>query len=265
MIIVDAHAHFGVGSGVPQFAESLEAFLEHSDKVKCTYLIQAACVALAERPSFENLNELCEGYYEKSDGRVLSFLIYNPHYQKECVELIEKYHDKPYFVGIKIHPSGHYMWADDESYRPVWELADKYNLPIMSHTWALTSNPVQKYSTPERFEKYLNEYPNVKFVFGHSGGRAAGIKVAAAMGEKYKNTYFDLAGDVYDRKLVEYLVSHVGADRVLIGSDIGWFDLTMPIGMVLGADLTLEEKEYILGKTAMQLYRIEEKTGRRKA
>ena len=257
MKIVDAHAHFGVGDGIPRFGESLEAFLEQSDKVGCTYLIQSTCISLAARPSFENLDEICKDFYERSGGRVFSFIVYNPNYMEECLEIIEKYHDRPYFVGIKIHPSDHSVWADDERYKAVWELADKYNLPIMSHTWALTSNPKQKYATPDKFERFLKEFPNVKFIFGHSGGRTAGIKVAAALGAKYKNAYFDIAGDIYNRKLIESLVAHAGADHVLIGSDIGWFDLSMPIGMVLGTDFTLEEKEMMLGGNAIRIFGLE--------
>lgn len=256
MIIVDTHAHFGESDAIMRFGESPEDFLAHCDKVGCTYLIQSTAVSLSRRPSFENLNEICRDLYDRSNGRVFSYIVYNPNYAEECLKIIEKYHDRPYFVGIKIHPADHSVWADDEAYRPVWEAAEKYNLPIMSHTWALTSNPKQKYATPERFEKYIKVFPNVSFIFGHSGGRTSGIKVAAALGAKYKNTFFDLAGDVYNRKLIEYLVSHAGADRVMVASDIGWFDLSVSIGMVLGADLTLEEKELILGQNAMRVFGI---------
>ena len=34
----------------------------------------------------------------------------------------------------------------------------------------------------------------------------------------------DLAGDYYDNGLVEFLVHHVGADRVIFGSDVNWID-----------------------------------------
>ena len=75
MKIVDAHAHFGVGDGIPRCGESLEAFLEQSDKVGCTYLIQSTCISLAARPSFENLDEICKDFYERSGGRVFSFIV----------------------------------------------------------------------------------------------------------------------------------------------------------------------------------------------
>lgn len=259
MVIVDTHTHFGVENSIKIFdGASKEAFLAHADRVGCTYMIQSGISFLKQRPEFTDFDEKCRELYEWSNGRVVSMVVYNPIYAEECLELLDKYHDRPYIVGIKIHPSNNSVWADDESYRPVWEKADQYHLPIMAHTWSLTSNPKQKYATPDRFEKYIREYPNVNFIFGHSGGRTPGIREAAAIGAKYKNAYFDLAGDIYNRKLIEYLVSTVGADRVLLASDLGWFELSVPMGMVLGADITSEEKELILGGNAMRLFGLEE-------
>ena len=129
-------------------------------------------------------------------------------------------------------------------------------MPILSHTWALTSNPKQKFSVPERFERFLEEYPEVNFIFGHSGGRVEGIKTAVEIGTRYKNAYYDIAGDIYDRRLIEYISGHVGSDRVLFGSDIQWFDPAPQLGMILGAELSTEDKELILGGNASRLFAI---------
>jgi len=172
------------------------------------------------------------------------------------LKTIETYHDHPAFRGIKIHPSDHGTWADGEEYRVMWELARKYKLPIMSHTWALTSNPKQKYSTPERFVRYLEEFPDVTFIFGHSGGRTPGIKLAAEIGKTHKNAYFDMAGDIYNRHFVEFMVRNVGADHFLVASDINWYELSVQMGMVLGANISDEEKKLILGENAARIFKI---------
>jgi len=182
--------------------------------------------------------------------------VFDPRMAEIDIKMIEKNHDHPAFRGIKIHPSDHGVWAYDDGYRACWEAARKYDLPIMSHTWALTSNPKQKYATPEQFVKFLEEYPDVTFIFGHSGGRTSGIKVAAEIGRTHKNAYFDMAGDIYNRHFVEYMVNMVGADHLLGASDILWFDLSMVIGMVTGADITSEEKALILGGNAARIFKI---------
>ncbi len=261
-MIIDSHAHLtgqlGVGSfGIMAFSNSIEVCLAAMDRVGCDYVIQQSCIGLSARTDFTGYAEVSIAAYEKSGKRILTNFYYDPRQPEAGLSIMEKYHTHPAFVGIKIHPSTHGVSADDARYRPVWEAARQYSLPIMSHTWALTSNPVQVLSVPEKFEKYLKDYPDVPFVFGHSGGRVSGIRTAAALGQKYKNTYFDLAGDVYDYGLIEYLTETVGADRILLASDAYWFDLAVPMGMVLGADISTEAKKQILGENAARLYGIE--------
>lgn len=261
-MIVDSHAHltgrFDVGSlGIMAFSNSIDVCLAAMDRLGCDYIIQQSCIGGGVRTDFTEYAEVSIAAYEKSGKRILTNFYFDPRQPEAGLKIMEEYHAHPAFVGIKIHPSAHGVSAEDARYRPVWEAARKYKLPIMSHTWALTSNPAQVLSVPEKFEAYLQEYPDVVFIFGHSGGRAGGIRTAAALGQKYKNTYFDLAGDVYDYGLIEYLTETVGADRILLASDAYWFDLSVPMGMVLGADISTEEKKQIAGENAARLYGIE--------
>ncbi len=170
--------------------------------------------------------------------------------------MIEDNYKDPTFVGIKIHPSDNGCYADDEAFRPVYEIAKKYGYPIMSHTWALTSNPKQKLAVPELFGKFIREYPEVNLIFGHSGGRVEGIKKAVEIGMQYNNVYYDTAGDIYDRRLIEYIAGHVGADHLMFATDLPWFDPASQMGMVLGAELSTREKELILGENAAKLFHI---------
>lgn len=254
-MIIDSHAHLTDSAGVMQFDATLEGYMEHFDHIGCDYVIQVLGQAIGGNIVDEYIEKSIE-LYEKTNGRVLNYFFFHPARVEESLKYIEEYHDHPAFVGIKIHPSDNSTWADDEVYRAVFEIAEKYDLPIMTHSWALTSNPKQKYATPLKFEKFVKEFPNVKFIMGHTGGRTPGIKEAVEMGTRYKNLYYDIAGDIYNRKLIEYVVKNVGADKLMIGSDIAWFDLSFPIGMVMGADITSEEKEMIVGGNAARIFKI---------
>ncbi len=258
-MIIDSHAHIIGSAGVMVMDDSVEACLSHMDKMGCDYLIQSSGDALGNPANFEGYAEKAIALYEKSGGRMLTSFVFDPKQSEKCIEIIEKNVSHPAFAGIKIHPSDHRVDAEDERYRLVWEIAKKLELPIMSHTWALTSNPKQVFSLPEKFEKFIAAYPEVIFIFGHSGGRVSGIRKAAELGRKYKNAYFDLAGDILDYQLIEYLAENVGADRILLGSDVGWFDVAVAMGMVLGADLTTAEKALILGGNAARIYKIPER------
>ncbi len=259
MMIVDAHTHYQVVGWMFMFGRSDEEMVAHNDKIGCDVAVSATGRALdriPDRYSHEFYDDYALKIYEKSGGKVVNFFVFDPRMAELDLAMIEKYHDNPAFVGIKIHPSDHGVWATDERYRACWEAAKKYDLPIMSHTWALTSNPKQKYATPEQFVQFIDEYPEVKFIYGHSGGRVSGIKEAVEIGKTRDNVYYDIAGDIYNRHLVEFIAKNVGADKLMIGSDQPWFELDVPVGMVLGADLTSEEKELILGGNAARIFKL---------
>ena len=256
-MIIDTHAHFEDRT-VFLFDSSLEHCMETMDRLGIDYLVQSLAKALGpgSTPDFEGYIEECIELFERSGKRIFSYFVYNPFLSDFCIKLIEDNHENPAFVGIKIHPSDNGCYADDEAYRPVYEIAKKYGYPIMSHTWALTSNPKQKYAVPERFERFLSEYPEVNLIFGHSGGRIEGIKSAVEIGKRYKNVYYDIAGDIYDRGLIEYIVGHVGADRLLFATDLPWFDPASQMGMILGAKITAEQKALVFGENAARLFNI---------
>jgi len=253
-MVIDSHAHLTETVTVMRMGGKIdvEGCMSHQKLIGCDVVIQSA--EAGEKSALEAI-----GLYEQTEGRVYSLFMYNPTKIQQSLEAMDKYCGHPAFVGVKIHPSDHSVFAEDEGYIPVWEWAKKHAMPIMSHTWAATSNPKQAYATPDRFEGFIKAYPEVDFVFGHSGGRVNGIKKAVEIGTRYKNTYYDLAGDVYNRGVIEYICKNIGADRLMIGSDVFWFDLTVPMGMVLGADISDKEKELIMGGNAARLFRIKER------
>lgn len=259
-MIIDSHTHFST-PGVMILDPSMECTLDTLDRFGIDAMISGYSPAMGSKGFSwkDGYVDVCYDFYKRSNGRIYNYFIYNPHFSDFFLGEIEKHHNDEFMKGIKIHPSSNNVWADDEAYRPMFELADKYNLPVMSHTWALTSNPNQKYAVPELFEKWLKEFPKVNFIFGHSGGRIAGIKKAMELGEKYKNAHFDISGDVLDRRLVEIMVERVGADKILFGSDNAWFDPSVQMGMVLGANISIKEKELILGDNAARIFGICEK------
>jgi predicted TIM-barrel fold metal-dependent hydrolase len=195
--------------------------------------------------------------YKSTGGRIMSYFAYNPHQHKKCIEVIMKYYDNKIFKGVKIHPSWHKTSADDDLYHDIWSYCEKRGIIMIAHTWDMSlTNPVQELSFPSRFEKYVKKYPGVTLICAHSGGRYNGIVAAVKLAFDYDNVYLDIAGDIYANGFIEYATGRIGSERILYGSDYGMMDQRNTIGMVLGADIRLKDKENILYRNATKLFGI---------
>jgi predicted TIM-barrel fold metal-dependent hydrolase len=254
-VIIDVHTHVGPISAFNGLDTSVASMLGLMDFLGIDLCMQIPTAGLMG--CFEEAFEVGESAYELSEGRLLYSLSYDPHYIGESVKWFADALSQPGFVGIKIHPSLHRIWPDDPRYEPAWRFAAEHDLPMLTHSWAVSGyNPVQKYSTPDQFASILTRYPTVPLVLGHAGGRYQGHLAAVELVKKHPNAYVDTSGDCYAFGFIEWLVKQVGAQRILFGSDLNWIDPRSHLGRIYDADITPEEKELILGENARRLYRL---------
>ena len=260
-MIIDSHFHLGYMSRYFNYDLKLESVLRLMDKLGISYAVNSHCLGLVygdlERSMQENVDT-----FNSSGGRIMSYYVFDPTNVERSLKVIDENKDRKIFKGIKIHPSFHGISADDERYRAVWEYALKNGLPILAHTWNISlTNPVQKLSYPSVYEDYIKKYPGVTLILGHSGGRSEGIKEAARLGRVYSNVYCDTAGDIYANCFLEYLVSQVGSCKILFGTDYSMMDQRNMLGVVMGADITIDEKENIFYNNAAKLFKIDTHLG----
>lgn len=251
--IIDSHMHMGATPMYLTLDGSMDTLLKKMDRLEIECGISANMVALDDL--FEEGISRDVELYNQSGGRIFSYFVFSPLHPQVALDVIEKNHASPVFRGIKIHPSGCDVNADDERWRPIWELARNLKLPILSHTWNISYyHPSQKSAFAGKFEKFVSEYPEVTFIFAHSGGRWDGIKAAVEIGKKYSNTYFDIAGDILGNGVLEYLADSVGTDRIIWGSDCYMIEQRPMLGVVLGSGLSNSDKEKILRYNAEKVY-----------
>ena len=147
----------------------------------------------------------------RSNGRLFCLGIFDPRAADASLEALEQAARGPAFVGLKIHPSIHRVGADDRAYEGAWQFAAEHDLPILTHSWSVSeTNPVQRYSTPERFEAFVRRFPQVRLVLAMSGGRGSGRHEAIRMVNEHPNVFLDFAGDIFCYRLIETLVERPG-------------------------------------------------------
>lgn len=103
---------------------------------------------------------------------------------------------------IKIYLGYLHAYAYDKPYRPLYTLAEKYNVPVVFHTGDTYSTKGKlKYSDPLTIDEVAVDFPKVKFVIAHVGN--PWIQSAAEVAYKNPNVFVD-ASALLIGKLSEY-------------------------------------------------------------
>ncbi|MGP7815988.1 amidohydrolase family protein [Niallia sp. 01092] len=118
---------------------------------------------------------------------------------KDAVEKLEKEIQKDYVVGIKIYLGYYPFYAYDEVYEPVYQLAEKYRLPVVFHTGdTYSERGLLKYSHPLTIDEVAVKHRNVNFMMAHFGD--PWTLTAAEIIYKNANVYADLSGLIVGTK-----------------------------------------------------------------
>jgi len=255
--IIDAHAH----TGYPNlfFSPEIDAssLLRRMDQFHIQYAINLCSMRSLVGDQQGELEKAVQEFL--NSGKRIFYLGFFSPKRKDDLGLLEKASTLPGFKGIKIHPSFNGVSADDDAYDAVWEFAANLDLPIVAHTWSVSSyNPVQILSTPEKFERFVKKYSSVRFVLGHSGGRGEGRLQAIRMAREYDNVYMDFGGDIYCFQYFEQMAEDLPENKVLFGSDYPWIDCRSHLTRVYLANISTQLKRRILRDNALEVYRLED-------
>lgn len=135
----------------------------------------------------------------------------------------------------------------------VMQQAMAYDVPVMQHTWYKTVQKVDGESSPADLADLARRFPKATIIMAHlSGGGMRGIMDV----QRFPNVCVDTSGGQPVAGLVEYAVKHLGAERVLFGSDAPLRDFATQLGRIHGARLTAAQRRLILGGNAVRLLKI---------
>jgi hypothetical protein len=133
---------------------------------------------------------------------------------------------------------------------PLVERAISLNVPILQHTWTVSSGNGPGDSTPLDLVELAKRHPRGQFICGHTGGNwELGIRAI----RESKNICAEIAGSDPTSGFTEMAVRELGAERVVYGSDVGGRSFASQIAKVLGAEISDREKELILGGNLRRL------------
>ncbi|MCM8833336.1 MAG: amidohydrolase family protein [Candidatus Omnitrophica bacterium] len=240
--VIDIHCHMGFfyGSHMPYTEpEKMAERMEISGVKLCVF---AHHYSLFD-PEIGNkiVIEVVRRFPDKFKG----YFSINPNYNlKDNIENFEKYNDV--FVGFKLLPDYHKVPLSDRRYKNIFDFADEKGIIILSHTWGGSI-----YNGPIEVEKILKKYKKIKLILGHSLHSAWDKTIEII--KNYENAYLELCAVMDERGVLEKIVSEIGSDKILFGTDFPWFNHHYYIGSLFGAGLSENEIRKILYLNSFKL------------
>lgn len=243
MAIIDVHVHTDVGKSLADFAEQVE-IAEQFDAVLVTYAIRP--VGDASRYSFPTAafcarcNDETLALMQRYPERVRGFCYVNPYHAEAAAAELERRLGKDGFVGLKLW---HAVPCDDPRVDRLVEICARYRVPALQHTWLKADGLGYGESPPEMVADLARRHPNATIIAAHAGGD---YEYGAKVFRSTPNVLLDIAGNECNAAGVHVLVDHVGAERVIFGTDMPGRSFPSQLAKVLGTDLSGADKEKIL-------------------
>jgi hypothetical protein len=246
--VIDAHAHVGPWFNFFTPEPTPESMLRVMDRCGVRMAVVSSTRAISTDSAGGNAEVAAMA--RAWPDRFAGYAVFSPH-QPGSLEDVERTLDLPSFVGIKIHPDVQAYSVSGPLYNPVWALARRRGVPILTHTFVDSA-----FSDPLQFGPIAAEWPDVVILLGHSGVTGEGHRRAIAMAQAHPNLYLELCGSFTTGLWIRRMVEAVGAERVLYGSDFPFIELRYGLGRVAFAGLTPAEEELVLGRNARRLLRL---------
>jgi uncharacterized protein len=167
--------------------------------------------------------------------------------------------------GIVLLPGLHGFYGNDRRAWPIYEMAQSFQLPILSQTGDAGPLPPGgrgHWGRPRYFGDVAASFPKLRLILGHLGkGYESEI---AALTRRYPNVYtetsmrlngLDEAGKWTPAEAVTWF-RLIGIDRILFGSKWPLFDPQQDIDTIYKLPLTPEEKRKILGENVQRVLQL---------
>jgi uncharacterized protein len=264
-MILDCHTH--INNYSDESVDATEKTFEQLQASMRRNRIDAAMILTSYkvnpgRPSTRRVVELTKDMKHLYVVAGISYLDFHLNYLVE----LRDYLQEGTVRGLKLYPGYEPFYPNDETLRPVYELAEEYDVPVMIHTGDTYSPKGKiKYSHPINVDDVAVDYPNVKFVICHLGN--PWTRDAMEVVYKNDNVYTDISGlvlgdfsdrfEVFMRKqLQEMILYGVDPNSLLFGTD--WPICTMEtyLKFMNELKLPLSEKKKIFWDNAAKLFKL---------
>lgn len=251
-MIWDLHCHIaGMPGRTPE--ERMARLIEFAARMGIDRLCVYMGMQFLQRPTADDLrrqnDEVLQALAHWHD-RAYGFCYVSGEHVDASLREIERCIAEGPMVGIKLWVARR---CSDPALDPIIARASELNALVFQHTWfKQDGTQLEGESTPLDLAELARRHPAAMLVCGHTGGLwEAGIRAVREL----PNVFVDLAGSDPTWGLVEMAVRELGPERVLYGSDAPGRSFASQLGKVLGAQISPQARQMILGENLRRLLR----------
>lgn len=264
-MIIDCHTHINhyEDEDIPALPHTLEKLEQEMRRNRVD--IALALTSYKVAPGRPSIRDAVRATRDLKNIFVVAGISY-VHFQKEDLGELRGYLQEGSVRGLKLYPGYEHFFPNDERMRPVYELANEFDVPVMIHSGD-TFDPMGKvkFAHPLHIDDVAVDHPDVKIIICHLGN--PWIRDCMEVVYKNRNVYTDISGLVLgnfsdrfevfmNKQIQEMLLYGVEPDKVLYGTD--WPIASMESYLQFMEELRIPEKEKnkIFHENAASLFKL---------
>ena len=241
MLVIDSHAHMshdgaeGIGFLHQPYGDAKSMV----DRAKLMG-IDAMCVSgfLAVWTDYEEGNRIIADAMNRFPEFYHGYASLQPQYVKDWKKEFRLWYGKLKMGGMKPYYPRTFIPYNDKAWAPWFAYGNAINAYALIHP---SPNVVDEVSDLAR------RYKNISFILAHSGASFPDARLALEVAKKYRNVFLEITLTSVTYRVIEYMVSRIGADRVLFGTDQPMRDPIPQFGWMAYSHCTFEEKKKMFG------------------
>jgi predicted TIM-barrel fold metal-dependent hydrolase len=247
--VVDAHLHIGPSAGyvIEEQTEEGQIRLALRDAKRIGFRTMVISGLQALLGDAVKGNDRLETLLRPHSGLLKGYVAFNPFFADQLVKRFKRYFAGRVFVGFKTLCDYWRVPITDPRFKPMWEYANAHRLPVLMHTWD------GDYDSPAMMKDLVDEYPDVSFLFGHSGGGNKGRQEVTELAEGHPNVFLEWCGSFCSTIRWEETLAKVGVRQVVFGTDAMAHDFDWELGRLLSLDVPDSKLIPILGQNMQRV------------
>jgi predicted TIM-barrel fold metal-dependent hydrolase len=247
ILVIDSHAHMshdgagGVGFMHLPFGDAT-SMIERAKLMG----IDEMCVSgfLAVWTDHEEGNRIVWEAMKRYPKFYHGYAALQPQYVKDWKRALQTVYGKYKMEGMKpYHPRTNLPY-DDKLWTPWYEYGNRINSYALIHP---SPNVVAE------INQIAPKYPNISFIIAHSGASFRDARLGIEMAQKNPNVYLEITLTSVTFGVIEFMVKHLGAERVLFGTDQPMRDPIPQFGWMAYSHCSFEEKKKMFGQNMRKI------------